>query len=77
MWNIVEEQSAVQQIHLTTLRSVDCMSNNNFTIEEAAALLYAVVPNYPDLRAMNPVSEVSEFLRSLHPFEFETTEPLN
>ena len=41
------------------------MNNETFTVEESAALLHAVYPNYPDLRGMKPVPEVGAFLRGL------------
>jgi len=47
-----------------------------FSIEESAALLHAIFPNYPDLRDMHPVPELGEFFRSLQPLYFETSGPL-
>ena len=41
------------------------MNNETFTVEESAALLHAVFPNYPDLRGMKPVPEVGAFLQGL------------
>jgi len=41
------------------------MNNDWFTVEESAALLHAVYPNYPDLRGMKPVPEVGTFLQGL------------
>ena len=41
------------------------MNDDRFTVEESAALLRAVYPNYPDLRGMKPVPEVGAFLRGL------------
>lgn len=41
------------------------MNNDRFTVEESAALLAAVYPNYPDLRGMKPVPEVGAFLQGL------------
>lgn len=57
------------------------MNNDRFTVEESAALLHAVYPNYPDLRGMKPVPEVGAFLRGLRtrdssPSETSAREPL-
>lgn len=41
------------------------MNNDRFTVQESAALLHAVYPNYPDLRGMKPVPEVGAFLQGL------------
>jgi len=41
------------------------MNDDRFTIEESAALLHAVYPNYPDLRGMKPMPEVGAFLQGL------------
>ena len=41
------------------------MNNDRFTVEESAALLHAIYPNYPDLRGMKPVPEVGAFLQGL------------
>ena len=41
------------------------MNNETFTVEESAALLLAVFPNYPDLRGMKPVPVVGAFLQGL------------
>jgi hypothetical protein len=41
------------------------MNENVFNVEESAALLHAVFPNYPDLRGMKLVPEVGAFLQGL------------
>lgn len=41
------------------------MNDDRFTVEESAALLHAVYPNYPDLRGMKLVPEVGAFLQGL------------
>lgn len=41
------------------------MSDENFTVEESAALLQAIFPNYPDTYGMKPAPELGAFLRTL------------
>ena len=41
------------------------MNNDRVTVEESAALLHAVYPNYPNVRGMKPVPEVGAFLQGL------------
>ena len=40
--------------------------DNNFNIEESAALLRTIYPSYPDIRGMKPVPEIGAFLQTLH-----------
>jgi hypothetical protein len=41
------------------------MTDENFSVEESAALLHAIFPNYPDIQGMKPAPEIGSFLRSL------------
>ncbi len=41
------------------------MSDDKFSVEESAALLRAIFPNYPDIQGMQPVPEIGTFLRIL------------
>ena len=41
------------------------MSDENFTVEESAALLHAIFPNYPNTYGMKPAPELGAFLRTL------------
>jgi hypothetical protein len=41
------------------------MSDDKFSVEESAALLHAIFPNYPDILGMRPAPEVGAFLRTL------------
>ena len=41
------------------------MSNDKFSVEESAALLHAIFPNYPDMLGMKPAPEVGAFLWTL------------
>jgi len=40
-------------------------SDDNFSVEESAALLHAIFPNYPELKGEEPAPETGAFLRSL------------
>ncbi|MGA2922991.1 MAG: hypothetical protein ABSE28_17940 [Candidatus Sulfotelmatobacter sp.] len=41
------------------------MSDDKFSVEESAALLHAIFPNYPDILGMKPAPEVGAFLWTL------------
>jgi hypothetical protein len=41
------------------------VSDENFSVEESAALLHAIFPNYPDVEGMRPAPESGAFLRAL------------
>jgi hypothetical protein len=41
------------------------MNNDRFHVEESAALLRAIFPNYPELYEINPAPQVEPFLSSL------------
>jgi hypothetical protein len=41
------------------------LSDDNFTVEEGAALLHAIFPNYPDIQGMKTAPDVRAFLRTL------------
>ncbi len=41
------------------------MSREDFSVEESAALLHAIFPNYPDTHVMKPTPEIGAFLRTL------------
>jgi hypothetical protein len=45
------------------------MSDDKFSIDESAALLRAIFPNYPDIRRMKPAPEFGAFLRMLRAAE--------
>jgi hypothetical protein len=41
------------------------MNDGHLRVEESAALLHAIFPNYPDLHENNPVPQVEPFLLTL------------
>jgi len=42
------------------------MNNDDYLrVEESAALLHAIFPNYPELREINPAPQVEPFLLTL------------
>ena len=41
------------------------MSDDKFSVEESAALLHAIFPNYPNIQGMKPAPEIGAFLRTL------------
>jgi len=41
------------------------VSDDNFSVEESAALLRVIFPNYPGTHGMKPVPDVGTFLRTL------------
>jgi hypothetical protein len=49
------------------------MSDDNFSVEESAALLHAIFPNYPDIHGIKPVPEIGAFLRTLRAGELWET----
>lgn len=52
------------------------MSDENFSVEESAALLHAIFPNYPDTYEMKPVPEIGGFLRGLRVGDPSKTDPV-
>ena len=50
------------------------MSDENFTVEESAALLHAIFPNYPDIKGVKPSPELRAFLRTLRSRELWATD---
>ena len=44
--------------------SIRLTSDGKFTVEEGAALLHAIFPNYPSLEGSNATPQVEEFLRT-------------
>jgi hypothetical protein len=41
------------------------VSDDRFTVEESAALLHAIFPNYPDIHGMKSAPETGAFLLTL------------
>jgi hypothetical protein len=41
------------------------MNDDRFRVEESAALLHAIFPNYPELYEINPAPQVEPFLLTL------------
>jgi len=41
------------------------MIDDAFSVEEGAALLHAIFPNYPDIREMKTAPDIRAFLRIL------------
>jgi hypothetical protein len=41
------------------------MNDDRFRVEESAALLHAIFPNYPELHEINPAPQVEPFLLTL------------
>jgi hypothetical protein len=41
------------------------MIDDAFNVEEGAALLHAIFPNYPDIQDMLPAPDIRAFLRAL------------
>jgi len=41
------------------------VSDDHFSVEESAALLHAIFPNYPDIHLMKPAPQIGAFLRTL------------
>jgi hypothetical protein len=41
------------------------MIDDAFSAEESAALLHAIIPNYPDVREMKTAPNIRAFLRTL------------
>jgi hypothetical protein len=50
---------------LDALKHSDAQDPNYFSVEESAALLRTIFPNYPDLNAVNPVPGLGAFLQTL------------
>ena len=42
------------------------MNDDRFRVEESAALLHAIFPNYPELHEINPPQQVELFCDSAH-----------
>jgi hypothetical protein len=45
------------------------MNDDRFRVEESAALLHVIFPNYPELHEINPAPQVEPFLLTLRAAE--------
>jgi len=51
------------------------MSDDKLSVEESAALLHAIFPNYPEIQGIKPAPEIGAFLRTLRAGEGTVAAP--